>query len=104
MFRSIGAAAFVALAVCITVSCTARTVVTATTRPVVVVELFTSEGCSSCPPADDVLAGLAGQNAVDGVQIIPLGMHVDYWNHLGWADRFSSAQFSDRQQQYARIF
>src|SRR5271167_2275510 len=104
MFRSTGLAVVVALAACFVGSRTTRAAETPTPRPVVVVELFTSEGCSSCPPADDVLASLAMQNAVDGVQIIPLGMHVDYWNYLGWGDRFSSPQFSDRQQQYARMF
>jgi hypothetical protein len=74
------------------------------THPTVVVELFTSEGCSSCPPADNVLSTLATPNAVPGIDIIPLALHVDYWNSLGWTDRFSSAQFSDRQQRYAQIF
>jgi hypothetical protein len=67
-----------------------------------VIELFTSEGCSSCPPADAVMADLAKPDAVDGIDIIPLAMHVDYWNHLGWADHFSSSAHSDRQQEYAR--
>lgn len=62
--------------------------------PPVVVELFTSEGCSSCPPADAVLARLER----DGV--IVLGEHVDYWDELGWRDRFSSPLFSSRQQDY----
>lgn len=72
------------------------------TRPIVVVELFTSEGCSSCPPADAVLAALSTPGAVDGVEIVPLELHVDYWNRLGWADPFSSAQFSRRQEAYAQ--
>lgn len=62
----------------------------------VLVELFTSEGCSSCPPADAVLAQLA-----DDPQVIALGFHVDYWNYLGWRDAFSDPQFSQRQRQYA---
>lgn len=74
------------------------------TRPAVVVELFTSEGCSSCPPADAVLSDLAKPGGVESIDVIPLALHVDYWNHLGWADRFSSAAFSERQQQYARWF
>jgi hypothetical protein len=70
----------------------------------VVVELFTSEGCSSCPPADAVLADLGRQPQKDGAQLILLGEHVDYWNYIGWTDRFSSSQFSQRQSDYARDF
>ena len=72
-------------------------------RPVVV-ELFTSEGCSSCPPADALLIKLDQQGAQNGVLPILLGEHVDYWNYLGWTDRFSSSQFSHRQNQYAKTF
>ncbi|MEO8173150.1 MAG: DUF1223 domain-containing protein [Sediminibacterium sp.] len=69
-----------------------------TTMSYTVVELFTSEGCSSCPAADRVLAGIG---ATYKNRIIVLGFHVDYWNRLGWKDRFSAAAYSQRQQQYA---
>jgi hypothetical protein len=68
----------------------------------VVVELFTSEGCSSCPPADDLLGHLRQDLSAKNVQVIPLGFHVDYWNSLGWKDRFSSAEFTQRQEQYTQ--
>jgi hypothetical protein len=68
----------------------------------VVVELFTSEGCSSCPPADELLGHLRHDLSAKNIQVIPLGFHVDYWDALGWKDRFSSANFTQRQEQYAR--
>ncbi|HZP24200.1 MAG TPA: DUF1223 domain-containing protein [Terriglobales bacterium] len=68
----------------------------------VVVELFTSEGCSSCPPADALLMKLSQQHAGAGTELVLLGEHVDYWNYIGWTDRFSSAQFSQRQSDYGR--
>ena len=66
---------------------------------VAVVELFTSEGCSSCPRADDVLAELARSG---DARIYPLAFHVDYWDGLGWADRFASPENTARQRRYAR--
>lgn len=68
------------------------------------VELFTSEGCSSCPPADQVLAGLAQTAGAKKLPIYTLSFHVDYWNHLGWKDPFSSDAVTKRQRNYANVF
>jgi hypothetical protein len=70
----------------------------ADTRPVVV-ELFTSQGCSSCPPADALLRDLAGRS-----DVLALGFHISYWDDLGWKDPFSSTAATERQRAYARQF
>lgn len=67
--------------------------------PPVVIELFTSQGCSSCPPADEMLADLA-----DRKDVLALSWHVDYWDYLGWTDEFAQPQFTRRQQAYAHAW
>jgi len=67
-------------------------------KPMVVVELYTSQGCSSCPPADDILTELSKQD-----DVLALGLHVDYWDYLGWKDEFAVPAFSERQQNYNAI-
>lgn len=63
----------------------------------VVIELFTSQGCSSCPPADALLSELARRP-----EVVALAWHVDYWNHLGWHDPYTSAEWTKRQRRYAK--
>ena len=70
-------------------------------QPVAVIELFTSQGCSSCPSADHLLSQTINESKKDGRKIFALSFHVDYWNRLGWADPFSDKKYSQRQNEYA---
>lgn len=72
-----------------------------TFQPIAVIELFTSQGCSSCPSADRLLAQTIKEAKKDSRKIFALSFHVDYWNRLGWADPFSAKEYSQRQSAYA---
>jgi len=96
-----------AIAICVVfLSCTsfgrkAPVANTADTTGFAVVELFTSEGCSSCPAADALLARIAGEYKQN---VYVMEFHVDYWNYIGWKDVFSSPEYTERQQHYAKLF
>lgn len=71
-------------------------------KRVSLLELYTSEGCSSCPPADKWLSQLS-ENGFETSQVVPLAFHVDYWDYIGWKDPFAKAEFSDRQRRAAQL-
>jgi hypothetical protein len=97
-------AAICALGISLRSGSQAQSMPTELNRAPVIVELFTSEGCSSCPPADALLLHLEQQQPIPAVQVIALEVHVDYWNHLGWSDPFSAAEWTQRQQEYVSAF
>ncbi|NER15923.1 DUF1223 domain-containing protein [Spongiivirga citrea] len=71
-------------------------------EPVILLELFTSQGCSSCPPADELLSEIS--ETYNNKKVFTLSYHVDYWNYIGWKDPFSSKKYSDKQRLYAQKF
>ncbi len=88
---------FVSAATALWVAMAAAAGAQTTSEPAVVIELYTSQGCSSCPPADEFLAALAADP-----RVVPLALHVDYWDYIGWKDSFAQPQFTKRQKDYAR--
>ena len=76
----------------------------AAAEPFAVVELFTSQGCNSCPGAEAVLRDLSAHARESGLRIFPIEWHVDYWDRLGWVDPFGDPEYSQRQRRYARVF
>src|SRR5271170_5665891 len=87
------------------VSAQGTTTQTAPAHPsAVLIELFTSEGCSDCPPADDLLQQVSGHKTAEGQLIVGISEHVSYWNGLGWKDPFSSDLYTGRQNDYSSHF
>jgi hypothetical protein len=95
--KALGFGAALALGAAIGFSPNSSAAQDAVSRPAVVVELFTSQGCSSCPPADALFAKIAKRD-----DVIALALHVDYWDYIGWKDVFADPRFTQRQRAYAR--
>lgn len=93
--------AAVLLAAALAAPAAAQCVKQSPAHAVALLELYTSEGCNSCPPADRWLSGIAARGA-GADQVVPLALHVDYWDRLGWPDRFANPRFTDRQTELSR--
>jgi hypothetical protein len=94
---------FAVIAMSIIASLAAETHFESGPQQISLVELYTSEGCSSCPPAEAWLSRLKGEAGL-WKNFVPIAFHVDYWDRLGWRDRFSSAQWTERQRRYAALW
>jgi hypothetical protein len=95
---------FVGIALALTMGLQAQTGVDAPPQKVVLIELFTSEGCSSCPPADALLRQVNGSRTSAGQLVVGISEHVTYWNGQGWSDPFSSQAYTERQNAYGERF
>ena len=104
MSRKFGPIALFLSFACLPVAVPAQGATADATPKIVLVELFTSEGCSSCPPADALLRQVSGTETSAGQMIVGISEHVTYWNSLGWSDPFSSAANTERQNEYSQRF
>ena len=95
---------FAGMAIALTVTLHAQTAVDGPAQKVVLVELFTSEGCSSCPPADALLRQVNGTRTSEDQLVVGISEHVTYWNGHGWSDPFSSLAYTERQNDYSEKF